>query len=150
MRTGTRFNFFELKTPADLFRKLESDLAALESSYQDTWVAFNFFVTAEHIPDWFDRRDLVGKHAILRVVSHLANGAKHFILNDNRHQSVTVTEKFRYVEDGYIESGYFYEPLLVHLSPDEACEMRATTIDVVLLGRQVVEFWKQYVPAMSQ
>jgi hypothetical protein len=39
-----------LKTAADLFRKLAGDFAALKSS-QDTRVAFNFFVTAEHLPD---------------------------------------------------------------------------------------------------
>lgn len=143
---STQFQFFELKTPADLFRKLEGDLVALEASYQDTRVAFNFFVTAEHVPDWLDRRGLVRQHAILRVVSHIASGAKHFVLNDSRHRSVTSTEKFRYMEQGYVEPGYYHEPLLIHLSPDEAREMGASTVDAVTLGRQVLDFWRQYVP----
>jgi hypothetical protein len=139
-------NFFELTTPLDLFRKMEGDLAELESSSQDTKVAFNFFVTAEHLPDWLKRRDLVCNHAILRIVSHLANGGKHFFLDKNRHHSITNTEKIRYVEAGYAEPGYFYEPLLIHLSPDEAQELGTPTIDAVTLGRKVVEFWRQYVP----
>jgi hypothetical protein len=141
------FHFFELKTPADLFHKLESDLAALEASCQDTRIAFNFFVTAEHLPDWLGRRDLVRQHAILRVVSHIASGAKHFVLDDTRHQSVTSTEKFRVFEEGCFEPGVFHEPLLIHLSPDESREMNVSTIDAVILGRRVIEFWRQYIPA---
>ena len=142
---ATHIAFFELKTAADLFRKLEGDFAALKSS-QDTRVAFNFFVTAEHLPDWLSRRVLVRRHAILRVVSHIANGAKHFTLDDRRHTSVTSTEKSRYVEEGYVEPGYFDEPLLIHLSPDEARELGASSIDAVELGYRVLEFWRPYVP----
>jgi hypothetical protein len=92
------------------------------------------------------KRDLVRQHAALRVVSHIANGAKHFVLNDPRHQSVTGTEKLRYFEEGYIEPGCFYEPLLIYLSPEEARELGTPTIDAVSLGRKVVKFWKPYVP----
>ena len=142
----TRFQFFDLKTPADLFRKLEGDLAALEASYQDTRIAFNFFVTAEHLPDWLGKRDLIRQDAFLKIVSHIASGAKHFNLDDPRHHSVTSTEKSRYMEEGYIERGYYHEPLLIHLSPDEAREMNTPTIDAVTLGRQVIEFWRQHIP----
>jgi hypothetical protein len=141
----THIDIFELKTAADLFRKLEGDFAALKSS-QDTRVAFNFFVTAEHLPDWLGRRGLVRQHAILRVVSHIANGAKHFTLDDRRHTSVSGTEKVRYVEEGYVEPGYFDEPLLIHLSPDEARELGASPIGAAELGRRVLEFWRPHVP----
>src|SRR5258705_1989668 len=139
------FQFFDLLTPADLFRKLQDDLQALEASYQDARVAFNFFVTAEHLPDWLNRRDLVRQHCILKVVSHIANGAKHFVLDDNRHKSVTSTEKFRYVEQGYIEPGYVDEPLLIHLSPNETKELGTSTIDPVTLARKVIQFWQPYI-----
>jgi hypothetical protein len=68
-------SFFALVGPLDLFRKMEADLAALIESPSDSRLAFNFFVTAEHLPDWLDERVLVRKHALLRVVSHLASGA---------------------------------------------------------------------------
>ncbi|HEY1716731.1 MAG TPA: hypothetical protein VGH42_00365 [Verrucomicrobiae bacterium] len=142
----TRFQFFDLKTPADLFRKLEGDFAALKASYQDTRIAFNFFVTAEHLPDWLGKRDLIRQHAFLKIVSHIANGAKHFKLDATRHDSVTSTEKSRYMEEGYYEPGYFHEPLLIHLSPDEASAMNTPTIDAVTLGRQVIEFWRRHIP----
>ena len=143
---ATHIDTFELKTPADLFRKLEGDLAAMESS-QDAKIAFNFFVTAEHLPDWLGQRCLVRKHAILRIVSHIANGMKHFTLDDHRHASVTGTEKFRYVEEGYVEPGYFDEPLLIELSPREARDIGLLAIDAAALGRKVLEFWRPYVPA---
>jgi hypothetical protein len=143
---ATRFQFFDLKTPADLFCKLEGDLVALESSYQDTRIAFNFFVTAHHLPEWLGKSDLIQKHPFLRIVKHIANGAKHFVLNDPKLQSVASTEKSRYIQQGYYEPGYFQEPLLIHLSPDEAHEMNTSTIDAVTLGRQVVEFWRQHIP----
>ena len=141
----THIDFFELKTPADLFSKLESDLASLESSGQDSRNAFNFFVTVEHLPDWLDQRTLVKQNCILRIVSHIANGAKHFQLRDERHKSVTSTEKFRVFEEGVFEPGVFYEPLLIHLSEDEANELNLKEIDAVELAHKVLDFWKPYV-----
>lgn len=143
----THIDFFELKTPTDLLRKLEEDLASLEQSGQDTKVAFNFFVTAEHLPDWLGRRDLVQQTSILRIVSHIANGAKHFYLKDKRHKSVKCTEKFRVFEEGVVEEGYFYEPLLIHLAAEEEKELGVSEIDAVSLGQKVIDFWRPYVQA---
>ena len=143
----THIDFFELRTPADLFRKSEDDLKALQASPSDTRLAFNFFVTVEHLPDWLSRRDLVKKNCVLRVVSHLANGAKHFVLDDPRHASVKKAEASRYVEPGYVEPGYFEETLQIHLTPDEARELGTTVIDAVSLGQKALQFWRPYVPA---
>lgn len=140
-----RFDFFEIVTPADLFKKIESDLSELEASSQDVKVAFNFFVSLEHLPDWLRLRHLVRENCILRIVSHIANGAKHLNINENRHTSVAGTEKLRYVEEGYIESGYFEEPLLIFLSEAESKELGLTKIDAVTLGKRVVDFWRPYV-----
>lgn len=141
----THIDFFELKTAKDLFRKMEDDLAALEKSGQDTKVAFNFFVTAEHFPDWIGQRALVKQNSILRIVSHIANGGKHFYIDKKRHKSVSHAEKFRVYEEGVFEAGVFYEPLLIHLEPDEAKDLGVTDIDAVDLGDRVVNFWRPYV-----
>src|SRR5512135_1187472 len=143
----THIDFFELRTPADLFRKSEDDLRALQGSPCDTRLAFNFFVTVEHLPDWLSLRDLVHKHCVLRIVSHLANGAKHFALNDPRHKSVRKAEASRYVEAGYVEPGYFEETLVIHLAPDEAREMGVPVIDAVTLGQKALQFRRPHVPA---
>jgi len=142
---SNHFKFFELQTPADLYSKLENDLILIKETAQDSKSAFNFFVTAEHLPDWLNQRSIVKDHCILRIVSHIANGAKHFQLNDKRHKSVTSTEKFRVCEEGCYEPGIFYEPLLIHLSENEAKELNKTKIDVLELAEKVLEFWKPYV-----
>lgn len=144
-KPSVRFVFFELKTPQDLFRKLEGDFAELEASYQDTRSAFNFFVTAEHLPDWLNQRPLVHKTPLLRIVSHLANGAKHFEIDGDRHSSVESGEKERYFAEDYCEPGYVEEPLTIHLTQEEAVEFGMTTIDALALGRMVLDFWRPYV-----
>ncbi|MEH2096544.1 hypothetical protein [Nostoc sp.] len=137
-------HFFELRTAYDLFKKLEQDLEDLERSYQDTRVAYNLFVTAEHLPDWLDKRYLVRKHAILRITSHLANGAKHFRLDDPRHKSIIKTEKDRVFEQDVFETGVFNEPLVIYLSDEEAQELGTTTIDALTLAKKVIKFWEPY------
>jgi hypothetical protein len=142
----THIDFFELRTAGDLFRKIEDDLKAMEASPGDARLAFNFFVTIEHLPDWLGRRDLVKKTCLLRIISHLANGAKHFVLDNSRHNSVKNAEGSGYVEPDYMESGYFEESLDVRLSADEATEMGVEVIDTVSLGQKAVQFWRPYVP----
>lgn len=150
LKTGRRFPFFELTSPVHLFEKILGDLAALEASPEDSRLAFNFFVSVEHLPDWLGLRHLVRDQCILRIVSHIANGAKHFVLRDKRHRSVVRAERSGYVEDGYVEPGYFEEPLVVYLSEDEARELGTSEVDVVTVGRKVLEFWRPYVEAAQQ
>lgn len=139
--------YFALAQPLDLFRKMEADFATLSASPSDSWLAFNFFVTAEHLPDWLGKRDLVKKNDLLRVVSHLANGMKHFTVDPERHRSVTGATEEAYVDEGYIEPGYVEDWLLVHLSPAEAGALGGKrAIDVRELGQLVLNFWRPHVP----
>jgi hypothetical protein len=146
---------FELRRPADLVRKLRHDLERIETSPHDQYAAFDFFVTAEHIVDWLHpsdadepaRRALRSSSPLLRITSHLANGSKHFEATRKHHRSVAGTEKSRYVEEGYVEPGYFHEPLLVHLTTDEARELGVPTIEVASLARHILEFWSNHAPA---
>lgn len=140
-----RFDFFEMRAPADLFNKIQADLAALETSSHDVRVAFNLFVSLEHLPDWLGLRAFVRDNVLLRVVSHIANGAKHLEVNERRHSSVKAAEKSRYVAAGYVEPGYFEEPLVIYLSEDEAKELGCVQIDAVTLGKRVIEFWRPHV-----
>jgi hypothetical protein len=143
---------FELQKPADLVRKLQHDLGRIADSPQDQYAAFDFFVTAEHILDWVHPHDKAARESLrsgnplLRITSHLANGGKHFQARAAHHQSVTGTEKDRYVEEGYVEEGCFDEPLVVHLSDNEAKEIGSQHIKVLDLAHKVVDFWKKNVP----
>ena len=153
MTTGPFQGFFELESPADLVRKLRHDLERIEKSPQDQYAAFDFFVTAEHIVDWLHpddksaRESIRSSNALLRVTSHLANGGKHFHAKAKRHRSILGTEKQKYVEPGYIEDGYFEEPLVIHLSEPEAQELGSPHVDAISLARRVLDYWSQRISA---
>ena len=144
--TNKHIDIFELKTSADLFRKAEADLAQLELSNQDSYTAFNFFVTAHHLSDWLKKPDFVKKNCVLRIVSHLANGAKHFEISEKRHKSILGTETDNYAEKDYFEQDYAEKRILIKLSSEEASELEMSEIDAVTLGKKVVEFWRAHIP----
>src|SRR4051812_32859940 len=56
--------------------------------------AFDFFVTARHVPDWMEAQGLgpaaalFGQFVELRICRHLADGAKHFIATHSMHKQV--------------------------------------------------------------
>ena len=90
---------FELKTPRQLLEKVEHDFDRLRANPIDAFAAFDLFVTARHVPDWLHPNDpskrsaLFEQHVELRVCRHIAEGAKHFILHDARHQQVRETAR---------------------------------------------------------
>ena len=120
----------------------------MESSPNDQYAAFDFFVTAEHIIDWIypdsrpDRQSLRSSKAILRVTSHIANGAKHFEAKASHHKSVARIEKERYVKPGYVEEGYFEDPIMVQLTEEEAKQLNAELhVKATWLAHKVIEYW---------
>ena len=90
--------FFDLKSPDDLFEKLERDNGRLRKAPTDTDVAFDFVVTAWHLLDWLHpndrkaRNSITAKYPIFKICQHLANGAKHFELIDPNLKSVESTD----------------------------------------------------------
>jgi hypothetical protein len=164
--------FFDVKTPRDLLQKLEREYERLRENPADADHAFNFFVTAEHIPDWIYNQDMPTRgtgrpdllenkkpgdfkntHTVLRICSHLANGGKHFHLD--RHQSIERigVEETGYAKPGYVKPGYFAKnpTLMVYLTSHEVTElqnagvgMTGAKIEVPWLAKQVLEFWHKY------
>ena len=102
--------FFELRTSADMLRKLEHEYSNLMRDPQNAFQAFNFFETAEHMLDWLlpgsknnSRRKSERKASvILQICSHVANGAKHLEVEAKHHNSVSDTEE----QGGYFPSGW--------------------------------------------
>jgi len=89
--------FFDLTSAADLRNKLHREFDRLRENPVDQDVAYNFMVTALSMVDWVYARNPSAKAAalanpLLKVCSHVANGAKHLELNDQRHKSVSRTE----------------------------------------------------------
>jgi hypothetical protein len=79
----------------------------------DTYAAFDFFVTADHMLDWI-LPDYAGQsqaqarklrregNRLLQVASHLGNGAKHFRVTARHHTAVNHAD----LDDGSLEHAY--------------------------------------------
>jgi hypothetical protein len=125
------YKFFDVQTPRDLLRKLEREYDRWKSDPLNVDFAWNFFVTAEHLPDWIyyqdmptsgtERPDLLDgeepykfkmapTRPLLRICSHLANGGKHFHLTNANLTSVAGTRQQGALwKPGFFPEGYFHE-----------------------------------------
>ena len=166
------YKFFVLKTPEDLLRKLERECNRWKADPLNVDFAWNFFITAEHLPDWVyyqdmptsgkERPDLLDgetpyefkmalKRPVLRICSHLANGAKHFHLRNSNLASVaSMHERPRaFFEPGAFIEGFFEPPaLMVDLAPDEqrALSLAEPLIEALSLASDVLAFWQARLP----
>jgi hypothetical protein len=134
-------------------------------------MAWNFFVTAEHLPDWALKtkpKVLGGKsknkfkreHPLTRVCENCANGAKHcvpdVVAKDKRNISVDDTgcEMTSVCEDDVFEDDIFekWPVLVVYLTPDEVAEFKkfgfepiGAKIEVPRLATRILEFWRNHI-----
>ncbi len=148
--------FFLLRTANDLLQKLERDFKKLKQHPLDVDLAFNFFVTAEHILDWkypgrankSNREKLRNAEVRLQVTSHLASGAKHFDVEAKHHTSVKDTGRVGYWPEGYWPRGYWLEgywpeSLIVYLDGN-AASLLSSQISVLDLASDVLQFWRSH------
>jgi hypothetical protein len=80
--------WFELETDRDLLKKLKHDYDRVDRDVSDSYAAFDFFVTAHHLADWWnppgtkreqgELRDQVKRSPLGKLCADIANGAKHF------------------------------------------------------------------------
>jgi hypothetical protein len=107
-------------------RKLEADLDRFQSapsvSCEAQYAAYDFFVTAEHIPDWISALTGQSKGSLRNypdgaLVSHIANGAKHFRVDPSRHTTVkdTMVHHGAFQEGAYDRGGFDVSELLITL-----------------------------------
>ena len=140
--------FADLQSASDLRDKLRHDLMLLRERPDDQYLAFNFFVTAEHIVDWLHpeskemRSERRKSNSLLEVTSHLANGAKHFKALDKRHTSIDDVRIDRILPKGYVEEGYCEEPLIVHLTDVESARTGCSQLRALELAEKVYEYWE--------
>jgi hypothetical protein len=148
--------FFEMTTPAHLLQKLEREYEGWRQEPVNTDRAWNFFVTAEHLPDWlartgprlpkgFSYKKFKQENSLLRICSHLANGGKHFRPTEE-HKSVASThERPGFFEPGAFIEGFFESPaLMVDLTPGEqqALSSAEASIEALNLAADVLAFWQ--------
>ena len=145
--------FGNLQTVADLFSKLEHDLGRMKASPEDIYTAIDYFVTAEHIIDWMypddkdacKRRDIRKNVRLLELVSHLANGSKHFQAIRPRHKSVEeVGESPGGFDPNAIDSRSFsvgsFQFVGLTIKLDDGTYMHA-----LQLAEDVYEYWKKVI-----
>jgi hypothetical protein len=121
--------------------------------------AFNFFVTAEHMLDWvYPKRHNQAKRkaekqrsVLLQICSHLANGAKHFEVEDPQHKSVESTETAGgYFPPSFYPPGFFPNAhfgagrtLVVRLKGAAAAQF-GPTVGAPDLAEQVMAYWDKH------
>jgi hypothetical protein len=140
----------DLVTPADLLRKLENDYERVQRNTRDTYAAFDFFVTAEHMVDWVRNKPLRNTVPLLKIVSHLATGAKHFIVTNPKHTSVSGLgingEAFQ--ADAFQTSAFQTGFLAISLMGEEAV-LFGPIISVSELADKVRGYWRENVGASN-
>lgn len=156
--------FFEMTTPTHLLQKLEREYEAWRQEPLNTDRAWNFFITAEHLPDWLARtasQSLGGlkitafkrQTPLLRICSHLANGGKHFRHSTAQHTSVASTRQQKgWASPGWVSSGCATTPaLMVDLTPEEqqAFSSAEASIEALNLAADVLAFWQQHLRGAS-
>jgi hypothetical protein len=129
--------FFELQTPEDLLRKLERDYARLQQDPEDIDIAYNFFVTAENMPEWVKdktfKRKIQQQETLLTICNELATGAKHFT-SGMQNPVVRSAAREGWVKPGWMEPGWVAAPLIVRLNPTQAMKLGQEAIDVLELA----------------
>lgn len=140
--------FADLRSVHDLLLKLEHDFNRMHADFNDVYAAFDFFVTAEHMVDW-EAQGMAGGMTqmrrgdpLLRIVSHIANGAKHFAARPEQHKSVSGVAVAHLIEPGYVKPGYCEEPVRILLSAEEAKHFGTTSIFAKELAKMVLQFWQ--------
>lgn len=158
------FGTFDLRTPHDLLQKLRHDFDQLRQNPRNAYVAFNFFVTAEHMKDWVlpgyanraARENLERASPLLPVCSHIANGAKHFVVEAPHHRSVRDTRR----AGGHWAIGHWPARawalghwgrgvLFIELEEGDAKKLLGPKISAVDLAERVVAFWENLLASTS-
>ena len=134
----------QLETPKHLLGKLQFDFERIKADPLDVYAAFDFFVTAEHIPDWIGDLPIKEDFPLLKVISHIANGAKHFEATAKKHKSVENV----HLRDGVFSPKVFNPEafavgdLIIEIKGEEVKQFGAE-ISVRKLAQMVVEFWTE-------
>ena len=144
---------WRLEAAEDLLRKLEYDFERMRAGSGDAYAAFDFFVTADNLPEWTvpPCKELRTQSALLGVVSHLANNVKHFEATQRRHHHVEETSASygaHFNEDwfgqNYFAAGWWGGKLSIQLAPDIATELALPQkVPAVEFADRVLKFWRE-------
>jgi hypothetical protein len=146
--------FAVLQRPADLVAKLEHDLERIRAAPDDAYAAFDFFVTADHILDWLlpdspgrcqkDARKLKRESSeLLKITSHIANGAKHFQALAKHHDSVGDLKQVSGGFDPRAFSPRSFSPASFKMHGLNVRLQNGRVIHVLVLAEDVLRYWQK-------
>jgi hypothetical protein len=139
---------------------MEADFTfRLSDRPHDVYAAFDFFVAAEHLPEWLGKAQFAPgapenprAEALRRLSKQLANGAKHFTvavpggLRDAYEAPPTVYGTAVYGASRYGDTA---GNLVIVLEDDEARALGRETLSAVELAGMVLTYWKKH-PAIDR
>jgi hypothetical protein len=147
--------FFSLRSPRDLLKKIEADYDRLQKAEPDSieaqYAAFDFFVAANHLPDWLHhaRGGSLSQHRAYSdgpLVDHIASGAKHFRVMAARHASAKDTRIF----GGFWKTGFWAPGVWrrgVWREARLSIELEdGTNVDVLQVAQRVLQHWRSTIP----
>jgi hypothetical protein len=123
----------------------------------DTYAAFDFFVSARHIPDWLHPSDatlskaLFAKHVELRVCRHIADSGKHFRVTNPMHKQVLSTTRTTDAWGGSWGKAWGdswgKSALVVELDPaDPDTSILGQQVDVLEIAERTLQVLRSIVP----
>jgi hypothetical protein len=152
--------FANLSNALDLLCKLRHDRTRMNSNIMDTYAAFDFFVTAEHMVDWLlpdvlgqsrreERKGFRNSNRLLQITSDIASGAKHFQALAQHHDSVdglaNVFGGFdpqSFSADSFCPGSFKLAGLNINLND-------GSNIHALTLADDIIEFWSHKLEGKS-
>lgn len=146
--------FAQLQGPADLLAKLVHDFERVRAAPDDTYAAFDFFVTAEHMVDWLIPDSLEVKQwsarkakressELLKITSHIANGAKHFQALADHHRCVAELKQENGGFDAHSFSSNSFSSASFQMHGLNIRLETGSVVHVLALAEDVLSYWQK-------
>lgn len=145
--------FALLQKPSDLVAKLGHDFERIRADPNDAYAAFDFFVTAEHIVDWVlpdspgvnqssARKSKRESSELLKITSHIANGAKHFQALAKQHDAVSDLKQHSGGFDPRAFSPRAFSPAAFKMHGLNVRLEIGRVVHVLTLAEDVLRYWQ--------
>ena len=137
--------FASLQNYHDLWNKVKHDYELIQKQPNEVYFLYNFFVTAYHMVDWYaegnkNLRKEIESNLIIKIAYHIANGAKHLVLNNPKNNAVESFQSESYYEKDYYEDGYYAHEILITLTEDYHSEF-GKQMSAIDFATKLMEYW---------
>jgi hypothetical protein len=145
-------DFFAMRSGADLRDKLRRDYARLAGHPGDADLAFDFFATADRLPDWLypedsGRRSEARALPLMALCAQLASGSVCFRMTDRRHRAAGRAARTAGYFSNYMGAYFGWHFGRGHLVVDlagAAADQFGPLIGAADLAREVLAHWDKH------